>query len=404
MRTHFFTGNWSYASLQEAIKKIKSEKALCFYWKKLLREIHIPESQVKLSTDVLSAFVRKFSKRRCVTYLAKDGLSPLHEEDESAIRQMLKKFVKTDEQKKAETNAGTTDICFRCHKQGHWAKDCLEGHEEEWLTKQKCFQCGQQGHLKSGCPKKIEHQKNHKTTIMKNKPPTVKKTWYHAGISLPRLLSTLSQKSLDYFKCYKPISSTASNDPKYFKQRSTPWFEARKGIINASKAATALGWYGKKAMTDYWNQLSNDLHGSQNEAVDHESNLAMLWGSMNEHSPLVTYLKKFFSQSKHGATVKETGIWFLKDNNNQNWLGSSPDGIIEEKGKLTTVLEMKCPFMGGKPAPYQKVCVNHIPQIMLQMCCTSTQQCHYMTCTLYGHLLVLKCSLLREMINIWNYF
>ena len=98
MRTHFFTGNWSNASLQEAIKKIKSEKALCFYWKKLLREIHIPESQIKLSTDVLSAFVRKFSKRRCVTYLAKDGLSPLHEEDESAIRQMLKKFKKTDEQ------------------------------------------------------------------------------------------------------------------------------------------------------------------------------------------------------------------------------------------------------------------------------------------------------------------
>ena len=186
------------------------------------REIHIPESQIKLSTDVLSAFVRKFSKRRCVTYLAKDGLSPLHEEDESAIRLMLKTFVKTDEQKKAETNAGTTDICFRCHKQGHWAKDCLEGHEEEWLTKQKCFQCGQQDHLKSRCPKKIEDQKNHKTTIMKNKPPTVNKAWYHAGISLPRLLSTLSQKSPDYCKCDKPISSTASNDPKILQTKKYP--------------------------------------------------------------------------------------------------------------------------------------------------------------------------------------
>ena len=40
--------------------------------------------------SVLSTFVRKFTKGRCVTYLAKDGLAPKHEEDESAIRQMLK--------------------------------------------------------------------------------------------------------------------------------------------------------------------------------------------------------------------------------------------------------------------------------------------------------------------------
>ena len=53
-----------------------------------------------LSSEVLSAFVRKFTKRRCVTYLAKDGLSPTHEEDESAVRQMLKKFNTSSENKK----------------------------------------------------------------------------------------------------------------------------------------------------------------------------------------------------------------------------------------------------------------------------------------------------------------
>ena len=47
---------------------------------------------MSLSCGGLSAFVGKFAKRRCVTYLAKHGLAPQHEEDESAIRQMLKKF------------------------------------------------------------------------------------------------------------------------------------------------------------------------------------------------------------------------------------------------------------------------------------------------------------------------
>ena len=77
------------------------------------------------------------------------------------------------------------------------------------------------------------------------------------------MLTTLTVKSLDDFNCYEPIpvSSTCStyDDSRYYKQRGDKWFSARKGKINGSKAATALGWYGKKAMLDYWNQLSSDL-------------------------------------------------------------------------------------------------------------------------------------------------
>ena len=40
--------------------------------------------------------------------------------------------------------------------------------------------------------------------------------------------------------------------------------------------------------------------------------------------------------------------------------------------------------MGGKPVPYKNVCVNHIPQIMLEMFCTSTQECHYVVWTPVG--------------------
>ena len=34
--------------------------------------------------------------------------------------------------------------------------------------------------------------------------------------------------------------------------------------------------------------------------------------------------------------------------------------------------------------PYKNVCVNHIPQIMLEMFCTSTQECHYVVWTPVG--------------------
>ena len=46
----------------------------------------------------------------------------------------------------------------------------------------------------------------------------------------------------------------------------------------------------------YWNDLSNDLHGVTKEGD--ESNLAMLWGSINEDSSLVTYLKSFFEKKR----------------------------------------------------------------------------------------------------------
>ena len=67
-------------------------EAFLFFWKKLLQDILIPESQIKLSSQVVSVFVRKFRKRRCVTYLARDVLAPKHDEGASAERQMLQKF------------------------------------------------------------------------------------------------------------------------------------------------------------------------------------------------------------------------------------------------------------------------------------------------------------------------
>jgi len=98
---------------------------------------------------------------------------------------------------------------------------------------------------------------------------------------------------------------------------------------------------------------------------------------MKEESALVIYLKFFVLTRQRVRVVKETGIWLLK-------VGSSPDCIIEQAGISNIVIEIKCPFMGGKPIPYKTVHVNHIPQIILEMVCTSTQQCHYVFWTPVG--------------------
>ena len=44
----------------------------------------------------------------------------------------------------------------------------------------------------------------------------------------------------------------------------------------------------------------------------------MLWGSINEDSALVTYLKSFLGEKTDNVIVRETGIWLVNDENNQS--------------------------------------------------------------------------------------
>lgn len=135
-------------------------------------------------------------------------------------------------------------------------------------------------------------------------------------------------------------------------------------------------------MLEYWTHLSNDMKGID-KTITNDNNLAMLWGSMNEECALVTYLQSSIIRKSHltNPIVKETGVWFLKDKNNKDWLASSPDGLMVEDSKTHIVLEIKCPFMGGK---HIQSYVNHIPQLLLEMLCTSTSYCHYIVWTPVG--------------------
>ena len=180
-------------------------------------------------------------------HLARDGLAPKHEEDKSAIQQMLKKFRKNVKDANSTAKARSSDVCFRCHKQGHWTIDCLERHEPEYLAKQNCYSCVKKGNFTVACPNKIKTDDQFKTKSKKIKPPVVKSACYQTGTTLVKLfVNNLSLKSLDDFEFYKSISSQNSSnyDSKFHKQRRAEWFNAHKGKISGRKAAAALGWYG----------------------------------------------------------------------------------------------------------------------------------------------------------------
>ena len=126
----------------------------------------------------------------------------------------------------------------------------------------------------------------------------------------------------------------------------------------------------------------------------------MKWGTMCEKSAMATYISKFLSRTYPKSKVSETGehifIDIMNDENGIPWLASSPDGLVQI-GTITNglVVEIKCPFMGGKPVPYRNVCVNHIPQVMLEMHCTNTKW----VIMLYGLQSVTAYTLLKGMMN-----
>ena len=141
-------------------------------------------------------------------------------------------------------------------------------------------------------------------------------------------------------------------------------------------------------MDSYWNHLAQQYDSKETTHSDtnFKNKLAMEWGSMCEDSAMMTYISQYLSKTHPKSKVSETAVYITNDDQGYSWLASSPDGLVKIKttGSLG-VIEIKCPFMGGKPIPYRNVCVYHIPQIMLEMYTTNTRWCHYVVWTPVGY-------------------
>ena len=152
---HFVCGKWHTNSLNDALTAVQQDNQLQGFWQTLLVEVNVAIP----SNQMFHMFSKKFCKRRCVTFLAIDEINPKSEDQKTAIRQMLRSFDKEPvKQRMKEVHVKSTDICFKCGEQGHWAKQCQKKipHDPAWLEKQQCFACGQTGHLKVDCKSTVK--------------------------------------------------------------------------------------------------------------------------------------------------------------------------------------------------------------------------------------------------------
>ena len=194
--------NWSENSFTKALLALEKDSNLRALWKSLLNNMYVTDFDNELFCKLLHLFVKKFTKRRCVTYLAVDGLGPSAHQHNLAIRQLLKRYDILVE-KNIEGVTSSTDKsvskCHGCGKVGHWVRDCPKGYNEDWLDQQKCFKCGQLGHFRRDCPFKITKQKSNSCSSFHTKL-TVKpnhREWYQPSATLPKTICTLDGFDLE---------------------------------------------------------------------------------------------------------------------------------------------------------------------------------------------------------------
>ena len=366
---HFIQGNWHKYTLLNAQRSLRNNHELKMAWSRLLIQVNMTHESVEANeqstTEVFGTICEKFSKRRCVTFLAIDQLNPRSEEQQSAIRQLLRTFEKASE--KPPLSSKPTDKCFKCGEEGHWARECKKEipHDSAWLQTQRCYSCGQYGHLKKDCKTATT---NCKLSGSATTPKARDINTNHDPLTIQLLrLPEVNLKDHPKLLNIPPCHGSGTHlSERFLNQGSDAWKEARKGKVNGSRAACALGWRGREEMIKYAQEVKSG------QTTINDINNAMRWGSMCEDHAVATYINGMPCRK-----FEKTGLWVTTDDNGLPWLAVSPDGIIDDD----TVVEIKCPFMGGNPFPYRKVPLLYIPQCQLEMYATNTTTCHFVCWT-----------------------
>ena len=152
-------------------------------------------------------------------------------------------------------------------------------------------------------------------------------------------------------------------------QRSTEWHEQRKGRVTGSVAGAILGLNPFMSPEQALRRMVRDYHNVESEFT---GNIATEYGSLNEPIAQLAYT------TKTGNLVNECGFSVHPEH---QWLGASPDGLIESDNGELMVLEIKCPFSKRNDlipefkSIYQQK--HYYAQLQLEMACTGTRKAHF---------------------------
>ena len=169
------------------------------------------------------------------------------------------------------------------------------------------------------------------------------------------------------------------------QQRSPEWFAQRKGKITGSIAGAILGLSPHLTRDAVMRRMVRDWHGAEKEG--NQTNAAMEYGTMNESIAQLAYTKKT------GNLVHEVGFLHSPTWLGQKleWLGASPDGIVEDEEGYTKVLEIKCPFglRNDKEPVFKSILEqpHYYAQLQIEMVCADKVEADFYQWSQYGDML-----------------
>jgi len=148
------------------------------------------------------------------------------------------------------------------------------------------------------------------------------------------------------------------------EQGTDEWFNARCGMVTASRLTDVLGTKGKRRK--YAEQLARE--SIQGFRVVTEPNEYMIWGTETEPGARSAY------EARSGSLVDLVGFVIHPAIKRS---GASPDGLVGEDG----LVEIKCPTTKTHITTLDDYAVpaKHLPQMQWQMACTGRKWCDFVS-------------------------